>query len=162
MALGDVCLDPAVRHGVAENGAGKNNTAIIRVVDCQRRSPIAIDGGDGGVGASNGAHVTVTDSVLTNNATVAVASSASPGTTTKVMVSRTTIVRTGIGLMATAEATGTAILVSDANVFNEITFAAFYFPGLGGTETIYSYGNNKIGPDIVAELGGSATSIGLH
>ena len=123
---------------------------------------VRIDGGNGGVGASNGAHVTVTDSVLTNNATDAVGSSASPGTTTKVMVSRTTIVGTGLGLMATAEATGTAILVSDANVFNEITFAAFYFPGLGGTETIYSYGNNKIGPDIVAELGGSATSIGLH
>jgi len=120
------------------------------------------DNGINGVLATNGSRVTVTNSVLTNNGVAAVFANASGGTTTDVMVSHTTIAGSSMGFVVSAVAAGTASLVSDSNAINDVTSAAFFFTGLGGTENIYSSGTNTVSFNSPLLSGGSLSPIGQH
>jgi hypothetical protein len=114
-----------------------------------------------GIAAIEGSRVTVANSVLANNANVGLLVGATPGTVTDVMVTRSTITGSPIGLQADAYAGGTARLVSDGNVINNTTTAAFTFTG-PGTKVIYTSGTNTVGFNNAIVTGDVLTSIGTH
>lgn len=106
--------------------------------------------------------LTVTNSVLTNNAVIGITAGSNAGSVTDVMVTRSTITGALYGLYVQAGPGSTTRLVSDSNVINNVSAAAFRFEGGAGTESIYTSGNNTVGFNNAIVSGGTLTPIGTH
>lgn len=97
-----------------------------------------------GVYADAGSKVNVTNSVLAGNG-VGAFSFAGTGGPTQLVVSHTTVSGNPIALQVGAASGRDASLVSDENVLTFASDTIFSFEGAGGTETIWTRGNNTIG-----------------
>lgn len=126
------------------------------------KNTVIRDNGGYGVSAASGPRVTVANSVLANNGLAGIFAGASAGFVTDVMVTRSIIDWSPVGLQVGAAAGGTARLVSDGNVINNATIGAFDFQGGAGMELIYSSGNNTVGFNNAIVTGGALTLIGVH
>ena len=134
-------------------------------IDMAGSTVVAMDGvsvadSSYGVAAANGALVTIANSHLVN-VVEAVSASASNGFYTDVMVTQSSITGSDDGFLVGGESGGTARVVSDGNALNEVN-RAFRFRGLGGTEVIYSPGNNAVGFNNGIVAGGSLTPLGTY
>jgi Right handed beta helix region len=109
-----------------------------------------------GVLALTGSKVTVANSVIANSSPAAQAASLAAGLT-DLTVTRTVIARSDIAISALALPGGTARVVSDGNTIAE-ALEAFHFYGSGGTELIYTAGNNSVGFVVSPVVGGALTS----
>jgi hypothetical protein len=94
-----------------------------------------------GVDAYGGARVTVSDSVLAHS--VAGVHAVSNFGVTSVTVTRSVVTGCMVGLWADTFAGGTARIVADANVLDQVDKAYLWEQG-GGTEIIFSPGNNTV------------------
>jgi hypothetical protein len=113
-----------------------------------------------GVHAVEGALGTIVNSHLANNI-VGVWVGASSGFYADVMVTHSSITGSNKGFFVEAVGSGVARVVSDGNALNEVHYA-FYFHGSGGTEIIYSPGNNTVGFNNGIVIGGSLTPLGTY
>jgi hypothetical protein len=126
------------------------------------KNTVIRDNGGNGVGTAAGSRVTIADSVLANNGLAGVSAGASAGFVTDVMVTRSIIDWSPIGLQVGSGTGGTARLVSDGNVINNAATVAFDFQGGLGIELIYTSGNNTVGFNNAIVSGGALTPIGMH
>lgn len=145
---------------IANMSVGIRAVAVSSTVTV--KNTVVRDNSGAGVSAGAGSRVTIANSVLANNVDVGVHVSASSATVTDVMVTRSTITGSAIGLAVSAASGATARLVSDGNAINNASFAAFLFLGGAGTETIYTSGNNTVGFNNQIVFGGALTPIGMH
>jgi len=120
------------------------------------------DNGTTGVNVAAGTSIVISNSVLANNGARGVFANAAAGAMTDVTVTHSTITGSAYGLEVASDPGGNTRLVSDGNVINKVTFAAFCFGGGGGAQTIYTAGNNTVGFSTNIVTGGSLTSIGTH
>jgi hypothetical protein len=95
-----------------------------------------------GVRAETGSKVTVANSVIADTGLSGVEAEGTG--LTDLTVTRSVITRCPYGLTVRAFPGGTARIVSDGNTITEAT-TAFSFSGYGGTELIYTAGNNIVG-----------------
>jgi len=111
-----------------------------------------------GIIANNGVRVTLANSTIANSSQAGV--DAYSGS--DVLVSRTIIDggQTGIRVLAIPGYSTRA--VADGVTINRSQQAAFVFSGGGGTELIYSAGNNTVGYNNGIVEGGALTPIGVH
>jgi hypothetical protein len=96
-----------------------------------------------GVRAETGAKVVVANSVISDAGFTGVMAEAFAGLT-DVTVTRSVITRSPYGVGVLAFAAGTARVVSDGNSVTEVD-TAFQFSAYGGSELIYTPGNNIVG-----------------
>ncbi|HLX30836.1 MAG TPA: right-handed parallel beta-helix repeat-containing protein [Casimicrobiaceae bacterium] len=97
-----------------------------------------------GVYADAGSKVNVTNSVLAGN-DVGAFSFAGRSGPTQLVVSHTTVSGNSSALLVGAGPGQDASLVSDENVLTFASDTVFAFDGAGGTETIWTRGNNTVG-----------------
>jgi len=112
-----------------------------------------------GVAAYAGARVTVSDSVLAHS--VAGVYSFSNFAVTSVTVTRSVVTGCAVGLWAATHAGGTARIVSDANILDQVDKAYLWEQG-GGTEIIFSPGNNTVGFNNGIVSGGTLAPLSQH
>jgi hypothetical protein len=101
-----------------------------------------IPNGSVGVVADSDSKVTVTNSVITNGLFGAQAAGGLPAS--DLMVTRSTIVGATFSLVAAALAGDVARVVADGNALNDASAEAFHYGAVGGTEVIYTAGNNTV------------------
>jgi len=116
---------------------------------------VSIEGANVGAGisANNGSLVTIANSRVEG-----IHASSASGGYTDVLVTRSTISNADRGISVLAFGGSFARVVSDGNAFNEVQ-TAFKFEGFGGTEIIYSPGNNAVGFVNVPISGSTLTSL---
>jgi hypothetical protein len=109
------------------------------------------------VSAEEGAHVTISNSTLTEN-NIAIRAFGTAATATVVDVARTTIASTkGTGVQIGANGgTVAEVFLHSTTVHANI---GFNFLGVGGTEKIFSYGDNRLVFYAASTQGGSLTPI---
>jgi hypothetical protein len=169
-----------VLHGLAINGQGGDNGILVTDADTVRVESCTISHLFDAVLARKGA-LYVQDSIIRNNtstgiqifsqnadmvatignSTVAdngtgVLATASAGTRITVTVSRSTISGNADGLHTRAPPSAISAILSDRNTIVESS-KAFFFEGAGGTELIYTPGNNTAGYYDTSVYNGSLT-----
>jgi parallel beta helix pectate lyase-like protein len=172
-------------RGLSINGQGgyygivfQQGTALT-VENCE----IADMGGDGVSVDANFSQVTVKDSLLRGNGLAGVAAGALGGLDIRVTVSGSTFVNNfeavgvfafgdqitatvtrsvvtgnGTGFQVQASSGASASIVSDGNTITYASVAAFFFTMAGGTEVIYTAGNNTVGYVGTPTSGGTLTT----
>lgn len=150
------CEIYGVAFGIVLETAGAATTIVNTTIHDTEVGIIAIDANhvsvDGlsasnnnvAVNAVNSAHVTVSNSNLTANG-LAIRADASGGALTVVDVARSTVSATAAG------STGFTVSAGSGNVAEIFVHSTtvhvdtgFSFEGLGGAETIYSFGDNQV------------------
>jgi hypothetical protein len=140
-----------VNMGVFVQGSVVANLDGLHVEDNQQT----------GVIASDGARITLSNSVLSKNF-VGVHAASLSSTHSVMTVSHTVISGSLDAVDVTADGGSTAVVTTDALVIDDIATTAFGFFLPGGTGIIYTAGNNIIGPGITVATGGSLTPIAAH
>jgi hypothetical protein len=110
-----------------------------------------------GVSAISGARVAITGSTLASNTNGVVSGSA--GAVTTMFVTRSTLSDNTYGMEVFAAAGQAASIVSDANAITFHSGAAMVFHQNGGSEIIYTRGNNAVGYYATPFIGGSPTPL---
>ena len=110
----------------------------------------------------NGGHATVSNSVLSNNTYAALSATGSPAGTVLVLAHSTItgVSPTATGIEVYSLNGYTSVAVAEGNVMHINT--AFKFDNAGGTETIYSSGDNKVVYYAAAVSGGTLTVLGSY
>jgi hypothetical protein len=147
------------------NAVVRNNSVGFRAsgdLDAMIDSVYFNDSYNFGVNARLGARVTVANSTFFSNFVTSVETSALSSVLTDVMVTHSTISGSLYGLRVSASTGGVARLVSDGNAINNSPSTAFLFMQDGGTEIIYTAGNNTVGFNNGIVAGGVLTPIGTH
>jgi len=134
-------------------GIGANATSSQTVVD---HSVLRHDGFAGvNVSGSGPIRATISNSTLADNVNAVVVASFGGGVSAN--VTRSTITGNAIGVQVQAGAGQSASVLSDGNSITYASFAAFNFTNLGGSEIVYTVGNNAIGYVATVAAGGTLT-----
>jgi hypothetical protein len=110
-----------------------------------------------GIGGDASMRMTISNSLFADNA-VGVASVGQSSAFVATTVARSTISGNGAGFQVQASSGASASILSDGNTITFASLAAFFFTGLGGSEVIFSPGNNTIGYIGTVAMGGTITS----
>ena len=134
-------------------GIAVSATSSQTVID---HSVLRNDGFGGVIVSGSGPiRASISNSTLANSVNaVAVASS---GGGVSVSASHSTVTGNGIGFQVQASTGASASVLSDGNSISYASFAAYNFINAGGSEIVYTAGNNAIGYVGVLANGGAPT-----
>ena len=162
-----VTVRNTVLRGNASAGFYARGVALSAILDGVRTQ-----GGNWGVVADSGPHVTVSRSVLAHHSMGGAFSEGRllVGQTTQITVAHSTISDANHALTVGASTGTAALLVADSNemsantdqTMHTTTTVAFFFNQSGGTETIFTLGNNDLVDWSAVSVGGTPTPAGTH
>jgi hypothetical protein len=114
-----------------------------------------------GVDIADGARVTIANSVISNSTTDGVFVGSAAGGYTDATVTHSVIRQADHGFRVAALNGSIGRIVSDSNAIDQVGLA-FYFQNDGGTELVYTAGNNTVAFNNGIASGGSLSTCCVH